>query len=159
MKLIVASIVVLSLVILFIFALFPADIAVSRIVRVETPKDSLFARVSDLRNWPRWNKLLPPGLKPVAATPDLLNYPDLKIGIERRSKDSVVSRWAGMHGKLFTGSFRFEQDGIYTVLQWSMQFHLKWYPWEKLSGMFYERRFGEAMDSSLLNLTQTRSHP
>ena len=158
-KLIIASVVILSLVVLFIFALFPADISVSRLIQTDTPKDSVYARVANLTSWPGWNGLLPAGVALTDRTPDQLSYPDLGITVSRRTGDSVITRWVNSKGKSFTGSFRFGQEGVHTILQWSMQFHMKWYPWEKLSGMFYERRIGDVMDSSLLNLLKSPRQP
>jgi hypothetical protein len=37
-------------------------------------------------------------------------------------------------------------------LVWTMHFHLNWYPWEKLAGMFYDKQLGPQMEQSLLNL-------
>lgn len=39
-------------------------------------------------------------------------------------------------------------------LQWRSITHLRWYPWEKLSGIFTEKIAGPALDSSLQSLQQ-----
>ncbi len=39
-----------------------------------------------------------------------------------------------------------------TVLEWTLKFHIKWYPWEKLASMFYDKQLGPVMENSLLKL-------
>ena len=58
MKLIIGSILIFSLVILFLFALFPADISVSRIVEINSPKATVEKKISDLREWKTWNEFV-----------------------------------------------------------------------------------------------------
>lgn len=41
--------------------------------------------------------------------------------------------------------------GMVTV-QWYMDFKLKWYPWEKFSGLLLEKRYGPVMEKGLENL-------
>jgi hypothetical protein len=41
--------------------------------------------------------------------------------------------------------------GTVTV-QWYMDFRLRWYPWEKFSGLLFEKRYGPVMEKGLENL-------
>jgi hypothetical protein len=41
--------------------------------------------------------------------------------------------------------------GVVTV-QWYMDFKLKWYPWEKFSGLLLEKRYGPVMEKGLDSL-------
>ena len=38
------------------------------------------------------------------------------------------------------------------TLQWYSDFHLKWYPWQKLGSLFYENTYGVMMEEGLGNL-------
>lgn len=38
------------------------------------------------------------------------------------------------------------------TVQWYMDFHLRWYPWEKFSGLLLEKRYGPLMEKGLENL-------
>src|SRR5205085_529666 len=38
------------------------------------------------------------------------------------------------------------------VIQWSLYFHLRWYPWEKFSSLLFEKRYGPVMEQGLNNL-------
>ena len=43
-------------------------------------------------------------------------------------------------------------EGDSLTLQWYMDFHLHWYPWEKFSSLMLEKQFGPDMESGLENL-------
>jgi hypothetical protein len=38
------------------------------------------------------------------------------------------------------------------TVQWYMDFHLRWYPWEKFSSLLLEKRYGPVMEKGLGNL-------
>ena len=38
------------------------------------------------------------------------------------------------------------------TVQWYMDFHLRWYPWEKFSSLLLEKRYGPMMEKGLGNL-------
>lgn len=38
------------------------------------------------------------------------------------------------------------------TVQWYMDFHLRWYPWEKFSSLLLEKRYGAMMEQGLTNL-------
>ena len=58
MKLVIASLLVFSLVILFLFALFPSDITVTRIVQIDRAPGEVLKQIDDLRNWEKWNEFV-----------------------------------------------------------------------------------------------------
>ncbi|HVE60520.1 MAG TPA: hypothetical protein VNA26_01785 [Chitinophagaceae bacterium] len=39
-----------------------------------------------------------------------------------------------------------------------MDFHLKWYPWQKFSSLLYEERYGTMMQNGLTNLKEITEH-
>lgn len=38
------------------------------------------------------------------------------------------------------------------TVQWYMDFHLRWYPWEKFSSLLLEKRYGTMMEQGLTKL-------
>lgn len=40
------------------------------------------------------------------------------------------------------------------TLQWYMDFHLRWYPWEKFSSLFYEHTYGTLLQKGLHGIKQ-----
>ena len=45
------------------------------------------------------------------------------------------------------------------VVQWNFDFDFKWYPWEKMSSIFYDKQLGPIMERSLLQLKKQSEHP
>ena len=39
-----------------------------------------------------------------------------------------------------------------TTLQWYMDFHLRWYPWEKFRSLLFEPTYGPRMEKGLNNI-------
>jgi hypothetical protein len=42
--------------------------------------------------------------------------------------------------------------GDSTTLQWYMDFHLRWYPWEKFSSLIFDGTYGQRIERGLLNV-------
>lgn len=162
MKLIIASIIVLFGIVFFLFALFPADMTVSRIIRINAPRDAVAREISDLRTWQQWNQLAwektdgPAGNHSGQQTDSVhLENGRLSIYLLKQTADSVITRWQDASGRSFTGKFNIMESGGQVILQWNLEFHLHWYPWEKLASMFYDKQLGPLMEQSLLNLRKS----
>jgi hypothetical protein len=158
LRLIIASLVIFSIIILFLFALFPSDISVTRIIRINRPASQVREKIADLREWKNWNELLVNG-----PSRDVLNSQSDKTGsaylsiggvsveLLKAGPDTVVTRWR--HGRRsFTGNFNLSEMNGQVVVEWTLHFHLNWYPWEKLASMFYDKELGPLMEQSLVNL-------
>ena len=158
MKLVAASILVFSLVILFLFALFPADISVNRVIQINRPAAEVLKKIDDLREWKNWNLMLH---NPSAGgmgnsqtdmtDSDFLNMGGISVQIVKCERDTVITRWQ-RGNKFFTGNFNLAELNGQTMVEWTFRFHIRWYPWEKLASMYYERQLGPLMEKSLLNL-------
>jgi Polyketide cyclase / dehydrase and lipid transport len=165
LKLIIASLIVFSLVILFLFALFPSDISVSRMIQINATKSRVSKQISDFRTWKTWNVLLqnPPAKDLTNSLGDKTDSGYLKIGgmsVELLSAgpDTVVTRWQ-QGTKSFTGNYMLTEMSGRVILEWTLHFHINWYPWEKLASMFYEKKLGPLMESSLINLQKELEEP
>ena len=156
MKLIIASLVVFSLVILFLFALFPADISVSRIVQIRCSPEKLRNKIADLREWKSWNELLGNALENKINAPVTTDSTEIRKGafdvlLLKVLPDTVFTRWQ-YEKKSFRGNFNLTEMKGQVILEWTLHFHVKWYPWDKLSSMFYEKSLGPVMEKSMMNL-------
>lgn len=146
-------------VVIFLFALFPSDISVTRFIRINAPKDSVWKEVSDLRTWKKWNELIQlhnhadSGNRNTGqADSNRINTINLQVYLIRKTADSVITKWEGSSGKSFLGKYIFTETNGQVVVQWNLEFHLHWYPWEKLASMFYDKELGPVMELSLVNL-------
>jgi hypothetical protein len=162
LKLILISFIILFIVICFLFALFPRDITVSKVVRIPVSQEKVASTLSDLSSWSSWNQFLTEegqgkiNLSTNAKGPGAsLQSGQLTVRIISASQDSISSVWSNSKGKEFGSAFLLmpaPEGGVY--VQWKFNFHLAWYPWEKMASMFYERQFAPVMEKSLLNLQQ-----
>jgi hypothetical protein len=146
----------MSLLITGISFLFPSQIRVSKAIDISTGKDSLMNMIGDPSNWRLWY--------PAADT----SWPYIENGkikgiqtgkghalTIKEINDSAVltvnlgpsSKNAGSGWNVYPGRY----PNSYTV-QWFMDFHLRWYPWEKFSSILLEKRYGPMMEKGLEKL-------
>jgi|HubBroStandDraft_6_1064221.scaffolds.fasta_scaffold1033992_1 hypothetical protein len=157
LKLIIASLIIFSFVILFLFALFPSDISVSRLIQIRTSKVQLYKKIEDLREWNSWNDFFYnsyAGSVSYAHGRMDSNYIDkiyVQVELLKATPDTVITRWSNRN-KFFIGEFVLKEEKGQMVLEWTLKFHIKWYPWEKLASMFYDKQLGPQMENSLLRL-------
>lgn len=157
MRLIIASLVVFSLIILFLFALFPSEISVTRVIQINRPPEQIRKKIADLREWNSWNELI----RSVNSNKNA-DAPYVQDSIQIRKgfftvnllialPDTVVTRWQ-YQKKQFISNFNLSELQGQVIVEWTLHFNVKWYPWEKLSSMFYDKELGPQMEKSLLNL-------
>lgn len=158
MKLVIASLIIFSIIILFLFALFPSDISVTRVLRINGKQEQINNKIGDLRQWKNWNEFVihPPQRDIRSGQSDITDSALLRIGaftisIQKNQQDTVVTEWK-QGDKSFSGKYVLTEVGNQTIVEWTLFFHVKWYPWEKLASMFYDKQLGPAMEKSLLNL-------
>ncbi len=82
---------------------------------------------------------------------DYVSRGTVNIEVLKVSRDTVVTRWKDGR-RTFTGNFILTKMNDEVVLEWTLHFHLNWYPWEKLASMFYDKQLGPVMENSLLKL-------
>ena len=153
-KLAIISILVFSFIITCISFLFPSNVRISKAIDITANRDSVLHKLSDVREWKYWY--------PGADTLDLLvengSAKGLRISnqdghlIITGSTDSTVTAATAGKGvrKMKTGwnVFQASTPNTHTV-QWYMDFHLRWYPWEKFSSLLLEKRYGPSMEKGL----------
>jgi Polyketide cyclase / dehydrase and lipid transport len=155
-KLGLISIIVFSLLITGISLFFPSHVRISKAVDISASKDSVMNRIADVTQWKYWY--------PGADTSDYFVVAGKIKGITTGNRqalkltditDSTVSAAnIGPNSKkgesgwnIFPGS-----SPSNVTVQWYMDFHLRWYPWEKFSSLLLEKRYGPMMEKGLANL-------
>ncbi|HEX4849647.1 MAG TPA: SRPBCC family protein [Puia sp.] len=158
-KLFFFSILIIGIAIVFVFSLFPSHIRISRVIRIEASRQKTAAVVNNLNTWHEWNELI--GASPESRVltgheegPGAsISAKGIRMMITESSANSVLTRWIQDNGKNFSGGFRFiDTDSNRIITEWYFDFHFKWYPWEKLGSMFYDKQLGPVMEKSLLDL-------
>jgi hypothetical protein len=152
-KLGLISIVGLFIVIFLISLLIPAQVRISRAVNISAPKDSIVYYLADLRQWKQWNQL--------TSSPDMTNpyYSDNAFTSDRLQvhrlivqADTITTVWRQEAGREIASGFTLYTAGNTSVVQWYFDFRLKWYPWEKISSIIFDKQLGPPMEQSLAAL-------
>jgi hypothetical protein len=142
--------------------LFPSRLRVSRAINVAAPREKIAAAVGDLRQWESWNAFIraSPLTGKVYSSPSsgngaFLHSDQLSLTLLNGTADSVAVDWRLSGGKHFAGGYNVLPTGndSITVQSW-FDFHFRWYPWEKLGILVYDKRFGPLMEESLAGLKQ-----
>ncbi|MHA4807703.1 SRPBCC family protein [Flavitalea flava] len=161
-KLIVVSAVVLFGLLTAISLLFPSHLRVSRAINVAASRQRVYGAVNDLKTWDQWNQFIRTipltgrsFTDPSSGKGATLRSDQLLVTISESSPDSVIMDWQQIRGKRFTGGFNLLQlssDSL--TVQWWFDFHFRWYPWEKMGSLVYDKKLGPIMEESLSGLKQ-----
>ena len=128
--------------------LIPSHIRISKAVSISRT-DSVFYLINNVDQWPRWHPAFQ-GLDAGTA----LQASHIAVASVQKNDSLVSMSWqqAGKTPVLNTWELhRFgETDSV--ALQWYMDFHLKWYPWQKFNSLLYEKTYGTMMEQGLNNI-------
>ena len=139
----------ISIVILFAMAtlfslLIPSDIRISKAINVSATRDSVLQLVGNRERWKEWH----PAFKPGDST---RNFARITFNTITQNDSSVVMELSqGDKDPVINGWNVYEYEGVDSVtVQWYMDFHLEWYPWQKMGSLFYENTYGIMMQEGL----------
>jgi hypothetical protein len=145
-KLALISFIFIFLVLTGMSLFIPSHIRISRATNLLAERDSIFSFVNDSSKWKRWNPLFQGNQKypaPEIQTKFLEQSDTLtRVQYFNPGRETLLSSWE-LHRYASTDS---------VTLQWYMDFHNKWYPWEKFRSLFYEKTYGSMMETGLKNL-------
>jgi hypothetical protein len=148
-KLALISTVFLFIVVTAISLLIPSHIRISKAINLHTQKDSVLAVIDDTSRWKQWH----PAFIPNDSVP---RFPTIQI-VDRSKNDSEIVMHLQQSGKpeVINGWKIYQHELADSItLQWYMDFHLKWYPWQKFGSLFYENTYGVMMEKGLDNIKQ-----
>jgi hypothetical protein len=166
-KFAVLSAVTFFLVLTALSLLFPADTRVVRVINVAASRQRVSAAVSDFHTWGEWNDFLKAPLtnirysSPSGGTGAWLRAGQMAISMLAADSDGVQLKWDLAGGKQFRGGLQVLPSliGDSLTVQWWFDFHFRWYPWEKLSILVYDRKLGPVMEESLKGLKRFVEKP
>ncbi|TMI75597.1 MAG: SRPBCC family protein [Bacteroidetes bacterium] len=161
------SIIILFLVVTAISLFIPSHIQISRIVSIKAEKDPVIGYIKDPAKWKEWY----PGLDTTKlyyengiAKGVILNNRDsahpVYLHITKQTDGEVVAEMVPRRMRPVTNGWKLvsypTNDSL--ALQWYMDFHLRWYPWEKFSSLLFEGSNGPRMQQGLNNLKNLVEH-
>ena len=139
----------------------PSKVVISKAINIGAPRDSIKNKLSNIETWKQWY----PGFDtlPIAATQQTngrwtaAKVNTIAIQLTTQT-DSMVTAEFSMNGKRpIINNWRIvsypHTDSV--TVQWSMNFNMKWYPWEKFSSLLLETRYAPQMEKGLSNLKAT----
>ena len=145
-KLGLISIVFLFLVITGISLLIPSHIRLSKAINMGGTNESILYYVRNKNTWPQWHPAFMQDTSNrnsnMVITPRLDNDSEVLYQMQLPGKRPVMSGWKVYHHA--------STDSL--TLQWYMDFHLPWYPWQKFGSLLYEGTYGRMMEQGLNNL-------
>ena len=163
-KLLIISFVVLFLIVTIISLFIPSHIRISKAVNISASADSVMAQIKDPAKWKGWY----PGIDTV----QYLYKNGVVKGVILDNKDSlrpvfleiIKVQTDEVTAQFVTPNMRPVVNGWKTfaypssdsvTLQWYMDFHLRWYPWEKFKSLLLEGAYGSKMERGLFNLRKS----
>ena len=157
LKLIIASILLLSLIITIISLFIPSNVRISKAVQIYSSKESVMQQIRDPKNWKNWY--------PGAGSPDFFYENDTIKGLilsetKRQyiiltsiKEDEVTAVYILRNRKTPTGWQIVSATNSNSVtVQWYIDFHLRWYPWEKFTSFLFEKVYNPQLQRGLDNL-------
>lgn len=155
-KLAFISFIFFSLLITGISLFIPSRIRISKAIDINAGKDSVMSQINDAAKWKNWY----PGADSLA-----LLYSNGKVmGIKSDSVHSLMITAVTDSSVLAVNTGLKVKNGETgwnvidgnnpnsVIVQWYMDFHLRWYPWEKFSSLLLEKRYGPQLEQGLTNL-------
>ena len=155
-KLGIISIIFFALLITGFSLFFPSNIRISKAIDINASKDTVLLQISNVENWKHWfpgvdsaELIIENGKVKGIST---INKQQLIINEITDSTVLAVTKTSGLKDGE-SGWIFFSSSVPNTItVQWYMDFHLHWYPWEKFSSLLLEKRYGPMMEIGLGNL-------
>lgn len=160
-KLGLISVVVFALLITAFSFMFPSHVRISKAININASGDSVLNSINNVQVWKNWY----PGFDTLIIKPRdekksvVFNNKGIETGvitIDSESHSEVVASIGTNGNRTSINGWKIIRD-LYpdsTTVQWYMDFHLRWYPWEKFSSMLLEKRYGPLMERGLGQLKQ-----
>ena len=155
---------VIGLVALFILLtaiglLMPSTVMVGRSVEIEAPVDSVRFYTNNAANWRYWiNGADTAYFKQLTATADEKNSKIIlgtyTVTVLNNDPKYMITSWQGKTTKeqLNRLDVYYHSSTGVTVVNWSFQQQLSWFPWDRLGAMLYDSVYGPSMEVSLNKL-------
>ena len=161
---------------LFIFLtlislLIPSHIVTTRAETVQADSIRLYNEIADLKNWKHWHPVFMQDSANMEFSRSSINVNDFAEWNSNSKKNRVVIvekrfpfikillQREGENDMENILAVREVQEQGNMQVQWTSITKLKWYPWEKFSGIFIEKMAGSGLEAALTSLkTYVESH-
>ncbi|MBA2330875.1 MAG: hypothetical protein H0V91_14800 [Flavisolibacter sp.] len=153
LRFIIISILLLFTLITLFGLLIPSTVRISKAIDIDAETNEIFSLIRDTAQWKHWHpafqktethSALQEGLiiNEVVATDSLV-----QMELSKQEKNKLLNGW----------QIHTHPNSEVKTLQWYMDFHLRWYPWERFGSLFYENTYGIMMEQGLQNINNLLS--
>lgn len=159
----ISSVAFIFLVISFVGLLLPSKVTVTKSVLINAKSENIRRQISDFNNWKNWNPLLQK--EAVNAIYNQLrgNQPSLSLNDNSgkqidfkliHSSNDTITVAVESHSpiKLVYQFLLIPHLSGKNQLTLNVNAHFKWYPWEKIKGVFMDKMSGQQYEIMLNNL-------
>ncbi|MEP6684536.1 MAG: hypothetical protein ABJA35_14800 [Parafilimonas sp.] len=136
--------------------LMPSSVTVGRSVEIEAPVDSVRFYTNNPLKWKYWiNGADTAYFKQLTATANQKNSKIIlgtyTVTVLNNDPKYIITLWQGESTKeqLNRLDLYYDSSTNVTVVNWSFQQQLSWYPWDRLGAMLYDKVYGPSMEVSL----------
>jgi len=160
-KLPILSFIFLFLLLTGISLFIPSHIRIAKEINIKAGTDSVMAQIRDAARWKNWypgmdtaKLFYENGVVKGVTLDDKDSVHRVYFHITKDEPDEITAEFAGGKLKPVTNGWKAfpYAAGDSITLQWYMDFHLRWYPWEKFSSLIFEGSYGQKMERGLLNI-------
>jgi hypothetical protein len=154
---------------LFIFLtlislLIPSHIVTTRAETVQADSIRLYTEIADLKNWKHWHPVFMQDSAKMKFSASSTNVNDFVEWNSNNKKNRIVIaerkfpyikillQREGENDMENIIALREVQEKGNMQVQWTSITKLKWYPWEKFSGIFIEKMSGSGFEAALASL-------
>jgi len=126
-------------------------------MNMDSEPDSLWQVVDNFKTWDQWNTILPDlSMQNPEYSGHYLRTEKIKVSWQRKQPGLQVAKIERKNGKPLLTGWKAAKDNRTDSLrvQWYIDIHLRWYPWEKFAGMLYEKSYGDKLEDGLKKLKQ-----
>lgn len=154
-RLIIISIVVFFIIITIISFFIPSQIRISKAIEINSTEGRVMTQLSNPRNWKNWY--------PGADSSKFYYLNDTLIGLvldssRRRSivitaveRDEVKAMYL-LRDRQIPMGWQLATAANSVTVEWYIDFHLRWYPWEKFTSFLFQRVYSPQLQQGLDNL-------
>ncbi len=160
-RLVFFSFLFLFLLVTGISLFIPFHVRISRATNVLATPTEVWQQVDDMSTWKNWNPFFS------SVSPGKVSFPDTAGGkpiamqvsgttiqwTEMKPDEHIAIMQKPGYRPILNGWKCISHPGAdSTALQWYMDFHLRWYPWEKFASLLFEQSYGSKMEQGLGNI-------
>ncbi|HPH84917.1 MAG TPA: SRPBCC family protein [Ferruginibacter sp.] len=144
--------------------LMPSKVMTARSVVIHAPADRVFAEIKDLRKWKDWHPVF-------MQDSNEIQYSNPSSGVNATAtwmsnqKKNTFQITDTIQNQLTANLTREGEKDVANIIalapvsdsngvqvEWKVITPLKWYPWEKFSGIFIDKMTGPGYEAALNNL-------